>query len=103
MDIQALQAAKAEIESKLEEAKKAAKAGTVKQILDLMTEAGLTGADLGFTPPAKASRPKRAKSTREPKYRDPESGQAWVGRGKRPTWLVQALAGGRSLESFAAQ
>ena len=103
MDIQALQQAKAEIEAKIQEARNASKAGAVKQILDLMTEAGLTGADLGFTMPAKTRGPKRAKSTREPKYRDPESGQAWVGRGKRPTWLVQALAGGRSLESFAVQ
>ena len=102
MDIQALQQAKAEIEAKIAEARNASKAGAVKQILDLMTENGLSGADLGFTPPAKKPRKPRA-SNAAPKFRDPESGQTWVGRGKRPTWLVQALAGGRSLESFAAQ
>jgi DNA-binding protein H-NS len=32
-------------------------------------------------------------------YRD-EAGNTWVGRGKRPQWLRDALAGGRKLEDF---
>ncbi len=32
-------------------------------------------------------------------YRD-ENGNTWVGRGKRPQWLRDALAAGRSLEDF---
>nr|MDQ2736097.1 H-NS histone family protein [Pseudomonadota bacterium] len=34
------------------------------------------------------------------KYRD-ASGNEWVGRGPRPIWLRQALAGGQSLSDFA--
>jgi DNA-binding protein H-NS len=33
------------------------------------------------------------------KYRDP-SGNEWVGRGPRPIWLREALAGGKSLADF---
>ncbi|MGB0658664.1 MAG: H-NS family nucleoid-associated regulatory protein [Mangrovicoccus sp.] len=37
-----------------------------------------------------------------PKYRDPEDeSRTWSGRGRKPKWLVQALAEGADLESFA--
>lgn len=34
------------------------------------------------------------------KYRDDASDGTWVGRGKRPQWLRDALTSGRSLDSF---
>ena len=101
MDIKALQEAKAEIEAKIEEARKAAKAGAVKQILDLMIEAGLTAAELGFAPPVK--KPRKPRESAAPKFVGPEPGQTWVGRGKRPAWLKAAIASGKPLESFAVQ
>lgn len=33
------------------------------------------------------------------KYRD-NNGNAWSGRGKRPFWMVKALAAGKKLEDF---
>jgi DNA-binding protein H-NS len=37
-----------------------------------------------------------------PKYMNPANpSQTWSGRGKRPTWLAEALARGEKLESFA--
>jgi DNA-binding protein H-NS len=35
-----------------------------------------------------------------PKYRDPQTGSTWSGRGLRPRWLSAALAAGRSLDEF---
>ena len=35
------------------------------------------------------------------KYRD-GGGNSWSGKGKRPGWIMQALAEGKSLEDFAA-
>ena len=36
------------------------------------------------------------------KYRNTEnSEETWTGRGRKPTWLVDALASGRDLEDFA--
>jgi DNA-binding protein H-NS len=36
-----------------------------------------------------------------PKFRNPAApGETWSGRGKRPKWLVKALAAGRKLEDF---
>jgi DNA-binding protein H-NS len=36
------------------------------------------------------------------KYRGP-AGQAWSGVGRKPIWVAEALAAGRSLEDFAVQ
>jgi DNA-binding protein H-NS len=36
-----------------------------------------------------------------PKYRNPETGETWAGRGLKPRWLTAALKSGKSVESFA--
>ena len=36
-----------------------------------------------------------------PKYRHPETGETWAGRGLKPRWLTAAMKSGKSLESFA--
>ena len=36
------------------------------------------------------------------KYRNTEdNNETWTGRGRKPTWLVEALSAGKKLESFA--
>jgi len=35
-----------------------------------------------------------------PKYRNPESGETWTGRGKPPRWVSAAEAQGKSRDSF---
>lgn len=42
---------------------------------------------------------KAAKTAKPPKYAD-GTGNTWGGMGKRPDWLRQALAAGKSLEEF---
>jgi DNA-binding protein H-NS len=38
----------------------------------------------------------------EPKYRHPENPDlAWSGRGRKPSWIVEALEAGKSLDDFA--
>jgi DNA-binding protein H-NS len=43
-----------------------------------------------------------AKSAKQvaPKYRHPDSGETWTGRGKPPRWLVAAEGAGASREQF---
>ncbi|MFM7009219.1 MAG: H-NS family nucleoid-associated regulatory protein [Betaproteobacteria bacterium] len=36
-----------------------------------------------------------------PKYKDPETGATWTGRGLKPKWLANALAAGREICEFA--
>ena len=38
----------------------------------------------------------------EPKYRHPENPEmSWSGRGRKPSWIVEALEVGKSLDDFA--
>jgi DNA-binding protein H-NS len=41
-----------------------------------------------------------AKRAVAPKYRHPETGETWSGRGKAPRWLMAAEADGASRDSF---
>lgn len=47
----------------------------------------------------------RDPSTQTPvvKYRNPETGETWSGRGRAPKWLTLAEQQGRSREEFAAK
>jgi DNA-binding protein H-NS len=53
----------------------------------------------GYTGAKKARGGSRAAVA--PKYRDPETGATWAGRGLKPRWLTAAIKSGKSLESFA--
>ena len=89
-------------------------AGVIDRIRSAISFYNLTAADLGLgAKAAKApkaavqpGRPKaKAKVATAPavlKYRD-EQGRGWVGRGKRPQWLRDALTGGKSLQDFAVK
>ncbi|MBA4177339.1 MAG: endonuclease [Leptothrix sp. (in: Bacteria)] len=87
--------------------------GVVGRIRDAIEVYGLTAADLGLAPksatggkaaPAKkrGRKAKTAKPAAVVKFRN-EAGGTWGGRGKRPQWLRDALAGGKTLADFAVK
>jgi DNA-binding protein H-NS len=44
----------------------------------------------------------KPKATPEPKYRHPENPSiTWSGRGRKPGWISEGLADGKTLEDFA--
>ena len=89
------------------------KAPAIRKVRALMKKLGVTMADLGETPVAKAvksgprrGRPRKADAapknpaTKIPvKYRDAD-GNAWTGRGKTPKWIVEAEKVGKKREEF---
>jgi len=79
----------------LKRLRRAARRRAIAQIRALMADHGLTVIDVDPAPPALP----QTKALRM--YRHPLSGQTWNGRGKRPLWLVAALAAGRALEDYA--
>mgnify|MGYP005816568843 CR=1 FL=1 len=48
----------------------------------------------------KAAASPAAKRAVAPKYRQPETGETWSGRGKAPRWLTAAEAAGAKRDSF---
>ena len=97
-----LLAQKAELERQIAEQSRAEREQAIAQVRALMAQHGLTLADIGGTArpqPLRAAAP--APSKVAPKYRHPETGETWSGRGLQPNWLKAALAAGRSLSDFA--
>lgn len=106
----------AEIQKEIESLQKTAEslrqkevAGVVERIKTAIATYQLTAQDLGFG--ARSAAPSvprgKGKGKRAPKaaaaaaYRHPD-GRSWSGRGRRPAWINEALAAGKSLDDFRA-
>jgi DNA-binding protein H-NS len=78
--------------------------GVIARIKVAIAHYGLTAEQLGFGATANGVKAKekagKAAPTRSAKYSDGQ-GNSWSGMGKRPYWLRDALAAGRTLEEFA--
>lgn len=81
-----LLAQREKLEKQIEETKAKEFATVVSEIKQKIADYGITAADLGM------ARIKRTKSYQSmnvmPKYRDPQTGATWSGRGKPPTWIA---------------
>lgn len=75
----------------------------VRDLRQRIAEYGISARELGLTGKSAPPRRRVAASAKGPTYRGP-SGQAWVGgtRGRKPRWLAEELAKGKSLSDFAA-
>jgi DNA-binding protein H-NS len=88
----------AALAKEIDATRREAKADAVGKVRALMTEYGLTAADLVVRTGPKVGATKGGKVAA--KYKD-NAGNAWSGRGLQPKWLKAALATGRSLQDFA--
>jgi len=97
--IQELLAQKAALEKQIAEVQRAERSDAISKIKSLMTEYGLTVADISGK--ATTAAPKSTEGRKvAAKYRDPASGQTWTGRGLKPKWLQAQLETGKQLEDF---
>ena len=94
-----LLARKAEIEKQIDDAARNERAEAIAKVKALMAEHGLSVADLSTRGSSRSTRNTDSKVTA--KYRNTATDQTWNGRGLRPNWLKDALAGGKKLEDFA--
>jgi DNA-binding protein H-NS len=98
--LQELLAQKAAIEKQIIETQRQERTDAIARVRALMAEYGLSAADIvGKTaaPPARKQEGRKV----EPKYRNPDTGETWSGRGLQPKWLKAALADGKNITDFA--
>jgi DNA-binding protein H-NS len=100
--------------AKMESAQGVAKRQSVAKVMALMKQLGISVTDLkGAEPvkPAKGGGKPSAKKTPRAgnrskvaaKYRHPDSGATWSGRGLPPKWLTDEIVAGKSKDQFLIQ
>lgn len=97
--LQDLLAQKEALEKEIESTKKQHRAEAIAKVRSLMSEYGLTAADLSGKTGVKSGGSKTGKVA--VKYRNAATGDTWSGRGLQPKWLKAALAAGRKIEDFS--
>ena len=85
-----------ELQKEAAELKKQERKGIIAEIKAKIAEYELTAADLGLTG-SKAVKPNKSVTA---KYRNPESGETWSGRGLAPKWIKAAENSGKRREEF---
>jgi DNA-binding protein H-NS len=92
-----LLAQREKLEKQIEEAKAREYAEVLNEIKQKMADYGITLAELGAR--GKHGKVGRPRAGVAPKYRDPDSGAVWSGRGKPPRWI----AGHENRDQFLIQ
>lgn len=91
----------AQLRKQAEELRNHERAGVIEEIRQKIAEFGLTAADLKLS--TRATGGKRSVSaapSKAAKYRGP-AGETWSGgRGRKPRWVTEALAAGKSLSDY---
>lgn len=92
------------LQKQAEEARQREVGMVIADIREKIEAYHLTAADLGLVAapavikeePAESAK----RSTVKPKYRNPETGKTWTGRGVQPLWMKAAIDAGHSKEDF---
>ncbi|MBA4218898.1 MAG: H-NS histone family protein [Proteobacteria bacterium] len=84
------------LDQQISQTKERERSEAVAKVKSLMSEYGLTIADLS----SRAAKPAKVSKVAA-KYRNQATGETWSGRGLQPKWLKAAIAGGAKLTDFA--
>ena len=83
-----LLAQREKLEKQIEEAKSREYAEVLNEIKQKMADYGISLSELGGGRASKGAKAAKPRAGVAPKYRDPESGSTWSGRGKPPRWIA---------------
>ncbi|MDQ7954577.1 MAG: H-NS histone family protein [Rhodocyclaceae bacterium] len=91
----------AQLRKQAEELRTHERAGVIEDIRKKIADYGITAADLKLTVRGTGKRAVSAPAAKPAvKYRSP-TGETWSGgRGRKPRWVTEALAAGKSLSEF---
>ena len=78
-----------------------ARASFLDEVKTKAASLGMSLADLVGLGGGKAAKSQTPRTTTTPKYRDPETGATWSGRGYPAKWITDYEAKGRKREEFA--
>ena len=100
LSIEEMEALAKDIEIEINTRREAERERVLEQMRELAASIGTTPEQLF----GKAGRAAVAEKTVAVKYRHPDNpALTWSGRGKRPLWVVEYLATGKSLDELAAE
>ena len=100
--LQELIAQKEALEREIERTRSQDRSDAIAKVTDLMSQYGLTTADLAIKKTGKSGGSRAGKGGKvAAKYRNTATGDAWSGRGLQPKWLKAALGSGSKLSDFA--
>lgn len=93
----------AQLRKQAEELRTHERAGVIEDIRKKIADYGITAADLKLSVRGAGKRAVSAPAAKPAvKYRSP-TGETWSGgRGRKPRWVTEALAAGKSLSEFEA-
>lgn len=90
----------AQLRKQAEELRNRERAGVIEEVRQKIAEFGLTAADLKLSTRTPGKRSVSAAPAKAAKYRGP-AGESWSGgRGRKPRWVTEALAAGKSLSDY---
>jgi|SRR3954449_10280088 DNA-binding protein H-NS len=90
----------AQLRKQAEELRNQERAGVIEELRKKIAEYGLTATDLKLSARAGKKSVSAAPAKSAAKYRGP-TGETWSGgRGRKPRWVTEALAAGKSLSDF---
>lgn len=90
----------AQLRKQAEELRNQERAGVIEELRKKIAEYGLTATDLKLSARAGKKSVSAVPAKSAAKYRGP-TGETWSGgRGRKPRWVTEALAAGKSLSDF---
>ena len=90
----------AQLRKQAEELRNQERSGVIEELRKKIAEYGLTATDLKLSARAGKKSVSAAPAKSAAKYRGP-TGETWSGgRGRKPRWVTEALAAGKSLSDF---
>ena len=82
-----LQAKIADLQAQAAKVKEEEKQQAIDMARTMISAYGITARDLGLDKTVKTKTGPKPGNKVSPKYRDPQSGATWSGRGKTPRWI----------------
>jgi DNA-binding protein H-NS len=92
---------KDELTKLIKDAEKALKTIETRRLSEAKKAAESAAKEYGFSLDELLGTPQKKGSKSEPKYKNPaDPSQTWTGKGRKPNWVNDALAAGKSLDDM---